>query len=245
MIEREIYFDFNSWDLRPGAAEVLDSVAELALNAKRYKMQLAGHADCVDDDVINILIAGERVKVVRSYLISRGLDLKSLDGRSFGKKQLKYTGEHKGLNRRVEISAQIWDPNVVKAAEEAYVTETALYEKLEQVKVGDHINLRNISFYQGRDILLPNGEEPLIELYTFLNDNPNVEIDIHGHVCCANNYPLSVDRASRVYHILYDKGIDKSRMRFSGFGNSKPIADEATEVGKQRNRRVEVLITKR
>ena len=54
---------------------------------------------------------------------------------------------------------------------------------------------------------------------------------------------LSQDRVNAVRQFIIDKGIDSTRITAIGYGESKPIASNKTELGKQQNRRVEALIT--
>jgi outer membrane protein OmpA-like peptidoglycan-associated protein len=53
---------------------------------------------------------------------------------------------------------------------------------------------------------------------------------------------LSQNRAKSVYDYLIKKGIDKTRLTYKGYGDTKPIADNKTEEGKQQNRRTEITI---
>jgi outer membrane protein OmpA-like peptidoglycan-associated protein len=57
----------------------------------------------------------------------------------------------------------------------------------------------------------------------------------------ASNKKLSNDRAKAVMDALIAKGIDKTRMSFVGWGQEKPVADNRTDEGKAKNRRVEIV----
>jgi outer membrane protein OmpA-like peptidoglycan-associated protein len=56
------------------------------------------------------------------------------------------------------------------------------------------------------------------------------------------NKKLSEQRAGEVLKYLVGRGVDKKRLRSIGYGLTKPIADNATEEGKAKNRRVELVI---
>lgn len=56
------------------------------------------------------------------------------------------------------------------------------------------------------------------------------------------NIPLSESRANAVKDYLQKKGIKKVRLEAKGYGSTKPIADNNTEAGKSKNRRVEIVL---
>ncbi|KXK35793.1 MAG: OmpA/MotB domain protein [Chlorobi bacterium OLB6] len=79
-----------------------------------------------------------------------------------------------------------------------------------------------------------------------MSDNPTVKIEISGHTDSIGtdgaNITLSTDRARAVKTYLVAAGIADSRMVAKGYGRSKPVATNATEEGRQENRRVEFTI---
>ncbi len=83
-------------------------------------------------------------------------------------------------------------------------------------------------------------------LVTILQENPGVTIAIEGHTSGegdeAANQQLSQERADAVMQMLVDQGIDADRVTAAGMGSAKPIADESTEEGKQKNRRISVRV---
>jgi outer membrane protein OmpA-like peptidoglycan-associated protein len=79
-----------------------------------------------------------------------------------------------------------------------------------------------------------------------LKENPNMKVELAGHTCSigseAYNQGLSERRAKSVYNYLAANGIDAGRMTTVGYGETRPIASNATEEGRALNRRVEVII---
>ena len=73
-----------------------------------------------------------------------------------------------------------------------------------------------------------------------------MKLEIQGHTdnkgSSAANLKLSKNRAEAVKTYLVSKGIDTNRFKTEWFGSKKPIADNNTEVGRQKNRRVELLL---
>jgi outer membrane protein OmpA-like peptidoglycan-associated protein len=81
----------------------------------------------------------------------------------------------------------------------------------------------------------------------FLKANPNVRIEIAGHTDDkgddAYNKRLSQTRAESVRSYFMNGGIDASRLTATGYGEEQPVADNGTEEGRARNRRVELRVT--
>jgi len=78
-----------------------------------------------------------------------------------------------------------------------------------------------------------------------LTDSPELRLAVQGHTdntsTPAHNQQLSEARAQAVVAALTTQSIAGSRLRAAGFGQSKPLADNATEAGRARNRRVELV----
>ena len=78
--------------------------------------------------------------------------------------------------------------------------------------------------------------------------NPKIKLAIEGHTDNlgkpAANKKLSQDRANSVMNYLIKKGVDPDRLTAEGFGQERPIADNATKPGREANRRVEFHIVK-
>jgi OOP family OmpA-OmpF porin len=108
------------------------------------------------------------------------------------------------------------------------------------------IVLPNIEFAYNRAELTPAGRETVDTVVRFMNDQPEIELEVWGHTDSSGsevyNLGLSQKRASAVVKYLTANGIAAKRTRSAGFGESRPLADNATEEGRERNRRVELNI---
>ncbi len=104
--------------------------------------------------------------------------------------------------------------------------------------------LENIYFDTGKFILRQESYYELNKLFDFLQENPKVKAEISGHTdnvgSDQDNLELSSNRAKAVVEYLYSKGINRSRLRYAGYGESRPIADNNSDEGRQKNRRVEL-----
>lgn len=117
---------------------------------------------------------------------------------------------------------------------------------LKNVAVGQKIVLRNIFFDFDKSTLRPESTAELERLIKLLQDVPSMKIEIGGHTDSKGsdeyNMKLSASRAQAVVDYLVSKGIDKGRLSSKGYGETKPIATNDTEEGRQLNRRTEFEI---
>jgi len=107
----------------------------------------------------------------------------------------------------------------------------------------------DISFDTGRSNIKPNLQPVLNQFAQGLSSQPNTEIRIIGHTDStgtdAINNPLSVDRANSARDYLMGRGVDGRRIMTEGRGSREPIADNGTEAGRARNRRIEIFLAER
>jgi len=112
--------------------------------------------------------------------------------------------------------------------------------------VGKTVVLKNVFFETGSYDLKKESEPELNRLVALLEDNPKLNIEISGHTdsigSVSANQALSTSRAKAVYNYLLSKGISSLQLRYKGYGESKPIADNSTAKGRAINRRTEFTI---
>lgn len=109
-------------------------------------------------------------------------------------------------------------------------------------EVGAIIKIENIFFETAKANLLPISYERLNHLHKLLVNQPKMRVQINGHTdnqgAAEMNQDLSEMRAKAVVDYLIGKGIDAARLNAKGFGATKPVADNETEIGREKNRRV-------
>ncbi len=119
---------------------------------------------------------------------------------------------------------------------------------LQPVKVGSTVVMKNIFFDTDKFDLKKESLAELQKLVTLLKKNPKMAIEISGHTdnqgSKTHNLTLSQNRAQSVLNYLVSQGISRDRLTSKGYGDAKPIADNATEEGRKQNRRTEFTITK-
>ena len=125
-------------------------------------------------------------------------------------------------------------------------TETVKDLLLTPIRTNVAIRLNNVFFDTGKYDLRPESYPELDRLVAFLTKNAKVSIEIAGHTDNVGsdgaNRTLSSNRADAVMSYVIAKGIDQSRVSAKGYGESKPLATNDTEEGRQMNRRVEFTI---
>ena len=107
----------------------------------------------------------------------------------------------------------------------------------------------DISFATGRHDIQPRLMPILDQFAQGLNQQPSMEVRIVGHTdntgSDAINNPLSVNRAQSARDYLVSRGVASSRISIDGRGSREPIADNSTEAGRARNRRIDIFLAER
>lgn len=121
--------------------------------------------------------------------------------------------------------------------------------KVEKVNNGEAIRVTfdsGILFGFDDTVLSKESKEALIRFAENMNANPDTDIKIVGHTDSTGkhsyNMKLSERRANSVYNFLRQYNVSPTRMTSMGVGPDEPIADNSTEVGRAKNRRVEIFI---
>ncbi len=228
------------------------------------QIEITGFADFLHSSSYNQALSQERADRLRSIITERYPALSSKITSCTGKgeqfsKGNSPTGEQWWRRVDVVITGSIdakstQKPSGNKPPEKTRpVKQNEPAKKLEDLKHGESITLEGLSFIPGRHVILPKSLPKLEELLSKLQENPGLKIEIQGHVCCTENgedgfdhdtkdYKLSVNRAKAIYQYLVKNGIDKDRLRYRGFGGSRPKVPETSEENEQVNRRVEIMV---
>lgn len=130
--------------------------------------------------------------------------------------------------KTLEMKAKMLDAEAMKSALDAN-GRVALY----------------INFDTDKTVIKPDSQPIIAEIVKLLNDNPGLKLEVQGHTddqgTAARNLTLSNGRANSVVGALMAAGIPLERLTPKGYGQAKPLADNATEEGRAKNRRVELV----
>lgn len=117
-----------------------------------------------------------------------------------------------------------------------------------RIVTNKNYTFNDVVFYTNSSELNNNAKSEISELFEYLRRNVNDKAVITGHTdnigSLKDNLKLSKDRASAVVDYLIYLGLDKDRVKFEGYGSTKPISTNDSEIGKSKNRRVTFKIVK-
>ena len=117
-------------------------------------------------------------------------------------------------------------------------------EELDSLK----IQARSVYFYSGKTVIVDKVSASLDQMATILKGYPTAKFSVEGHTDSdgsdESNQKLSEDRANVVKNALIERGVSGDSLEAVGFGETSPIATNATAKGKAENRRTEVKLKK-
>ncbi len=258
-----VHFDLDKYNLTQDATASLDSF--IKTKKADTKIKLYGHTDIMAGYDYNDALSVKRTHAVKNYLVQKGFDAAGIiEEKGFGKRRPLNSNHGEWemyMNRRVDIIADgdIINETVKEPCAPCPVAKT-LTEEMEDTTIaaGKNIVLKNMNFYGGTHIILPESLPVLMELVKIMTKNPKLEIAIEGHICCqegnadgldigTRTLNLSENRAREICVYLNKNGVASSRLQYKGFGHSAPLHayPEKTEEERIQNRRVEIKILKK
>jgi len=108
------------------------------------------------------------------------------------------------------------------------------------------VNMSDVLFDTGSYTLKPGAREKLAKISGIVLAHPGLSLQIEGHTDSVGgdefNQQLSERRADSVRDFLAEQGVAPSTITAHGFGKTQPVATNETAEGRQRNRRVELVV---
>jgi len=151
-------------------------------------------------------------------------------------------------SRKKELS-QLLEQQKIRRERFAKVESLFTPEEAKILRDGNNviIRLHAISFPSGKSIIQSNYFGLLSKVIKAIQVYPDCNITIEGHTDSRGsdklNQKLSTDRSNAVKdYLIANSAIDASRLNAVGYGETKPIASNDTQVGRQKNRRIDVII---
>lgn len=264
-----VYFDSNKMELKSASVNLLDSLANYLKDKKECKITISAYCDNTGIDRFNQILSDFRAESVFNYFRNKNLNIAftSIKGYSSSNPIADNSSETgKAKNRRAEIVVSIPSNSSIaeikkqeniqqhKQVDEQIITSEIHEPKkafssastINDLEIGKTLVLQNLNFEGGTAVLLPEAQPTMELLLKTMKENPKLEIEIGGHVCCFDDMPLSILRAQTVFKYLKKKGIDETRMTYKGYSRNKPIIeDDRHEAEARVNRRVEITVLKK
>jgi len=239
-------FGFRGLGERPVAAPIPDISGTYDTNYNKFHIRQQGTAltGCYEwnEGLLDGTIAGRAMQLTWSEGSSRGptVFVFAPDGKSF--RGLWWHGTDKGTPPAGEWNGTRVTTTVGGCPHWSGSVSGELHKGL---AASGRVRLYGILFDTDKATLKPESLPTLDEVVTLLNAEPEWRITIEGHTdstgAAAHNLALYEQRAAAVRAYLVSKGIAESRLATVGFGASKPVADNTTELGRAQNRRVELV----
>lgn len=165
--------------------------------------------------------------------------------------------ENNGLNmvvgKAVKDGNEMWVEVVTLGGDDYYLTiiikelmkqDVSASNMFEALNRDGHIALY-INFDTGKSIIRDESKPIIEQIVQMMKSNPDLKIGVEGHTdnvgSPASNKTLSEARAKSVVSAITSQSISADRLSISGYGQEKPVADNSTEEGRAKNRRVELV----
>lgn len=253
-IKHQVYFLTDQYQIpETEESRLLLFLSEIE-NMDIQKISIYGFCDDRGSDSYNLVLSQQRADAIKEVFSNNEFDesvITNVDGK--GEILLNVVNDNdlykiRGLNRKVEIIVQPYDPPREKV--EPLKKETTEELLSGDLKEGDKIQLENILFRTGYSYLTKESKAKLDEIAKILVKRTDIYFNIEGHVCCTQGARdaidrktkkrnLSLARAKTVYDYLADKGVKRYRMRFVGQRRKFPLGREP-----ELDRRVEIVVTR-
>lgn len=168
------------------------------------------------------------------------------DLKNISKGKLDINGTTISLTGKVDtqITKTLLTQQIMQGKPTIYKVQPQIEISASEQKVIDQaLGNRIVEFESGSAILTPTGQKILDEMALAMNKVGNKSVRIIGHTDsqgnATTNLGLSLQRANAVREYLVAKGVNRSLLSTNGLGSTQPIADNETEEGRRRNRRIE------
>lgn len=220
-----------------------------------YRYEEFGSDDFYDENENDLTVEG-----VKTYIYYESEDLvaplKVLRNytnaaKSIGGQAVEYTGNLAQISIRKD-GKEVWAR--IEAGDYYYIlTIVEKADVKQEITANDILKdltatgkaILYINFDTGKSIIREDSKPVIAQISEMLLSHPEITVSIEGHTDDqgdnVSNQKLSENRAKAVMDAIAARGISSERMSSKGLGEDKPIADNSTEEGRAKNRRVELV----
>ena len=190
--------------------------------------------------------------VIAPYIAVHSSDL-SIGGKETMEVKVEKTIDANGVAQiKTEAKALLANGTSLNIASSGNPVEVSLIDFIKsdaKISKETWFDFDRLLFESGKSTLKPESQEQLKNVAEILKAYPAVEIKLGGYTDNTgkqnDNLKLSTDRAATVLNELAALGIDKARMDSEGYGQDFPVADNATQEGRDKNRRISIRVSKK
>ncbi|MEL6863235.1 MAG: OmpA family protein [Bacteroidota bacterium] len=274
----DLYYDIAVYELSESQQLALSETIQQLDTNQLYRLDIIGSADFLGTKESNEVLAENRASTVADYVhihhpnridtvVYKGIGEIPESGRSEGGDRGEQANRKVTLVFRwaleqeevvVEAPFNSAPDTTIQKPEATESPSNKSLDNIAELEVGDNIILEQLNFLPGRHTLVRRSIPTLKKILEILLANPQVEVEIQGHICCSygrknpdgydidsKNYRLSENRAKNIYNYLVRNGVDAARLSYKGFGWSRPLRHPEESIEDQNaNRRVELKIIK-
>jgi outer membrane protein OmpA-like peptidoglycan-associated protein len=164
-----------------------------------------------------------------------------------------FNGRNMVIGKAVKGTDELWVEVIPFSGEEYYLTVVIKELMKQDVTASSMFEALNrdgrialyINFDTGKSIIREESNAVIDQIVQMMKSNPDLKIGVEGHTdnvgSPSSNKTLSEERAKSVVSAIVAQGVTADRFSPAGFGQDKPVADNGTEEGRARNRRVELV----
>ncbi len=238
---------FKGFGVKPIETEPLENISgtyETDYSTFHVRQQGTALVGCYEynDGLLDGVIEGRIMKITWREGENTGpaLMVFTADGKTF-------RGYYWGKGQEKGVPTGNWDGRKVneKVGICPHWTGSLGSELKKQINSSGRARVYGIRFDLNSAVIRPESKPVLDEVLEMLNSEPAWKLTIEGHTDSSGNaeynQSLSLKRAEAVKAYLVEAGIDSGRLTSKGFGSSKPVADNGSELGRAQNRRVELV----
>jgi outer membrane protein OmpA-like peptidoglycan-associated protein len=154
-------------------------------------------------------------------------------------------GEFEALLNTYKVYNDVVEIGFSSATVRTYVLAELPTEVIAKIN-RDFAHFSNANFEFNKTDVSETSYSILDRVATIMKENPDLALEIAAHTDNVGSFEFNLDlsekRVQSIVRYLVSKGIDATRLEGNGYGEARPIADNGTEEGRMKNRRVEFLI---